>query len=163
MCHVALFETTLSKHLEGSLATDEAHALGIPGTENLIILLSFGLAQCPGNPRHCRTSLSLVMLLERLLQQKALLLLWGACELRDARRGVWRREVGRRREVGWHEHTPHHLQMGINETGTRPPPPKNPVCCGTSPGPGEGDRSEGCCWILLTRRAGLDCKGCGCN
>jgi len=74
---IILIDATLAEDLECSLTTDKAGALGIPGSEYLIVLLFLRLGKCPGN-FGCRSYASgLIMLLEGLLQRQTAQLLLG--------------------------------------------------------------------------------------
>jgi hypothetical protein len=66
---IILIDSTLTKDLECSLTANETSALGIPGSENLVVLFLFSLGERPRD-LGCRSYTSrLIMLLEGLLQR----------------------------------------------------------------------------------------------
>lgn len=97
-------QSTLPEYLQCSLTIDETCALQVPSPEDLIVILLLRFRQCPRDPRGCATALDLIVLLERLLEIEATLLL---LKLRQAGGVVRSGSVGRK------EGARHHLQPRV--------------------------------------------------
>lgn len=72
---VVFVESTLAKDFESSLTADETRVLSVPGPKDGVVALLLCFGESPGHPWGCSSSLSLVVLLEGLLERET------ACEL----------------------------------------------------------------------------------
>ena len=89
-CEIILVQSTLPKHFKCSLPTDKSGGLRIPSSKYLIIILFLRLGQSPWDLGGRVPSLSLIVLLERLLQGQTTLLLRLRLKLRETA-GIVRR------------------------------------------------------------------------